>query len=243
MLEYASAAPSYSIVMKTPFVTLLSFLLGIALFGAGAKPAFTQQGDALPLDNTAAPVNCSAVHAGASCASFNEMLKAGKFESVLDNKRVKTWVCFRQQQDSFMMLHFYLPRYWATDKGETARVQKAMADKPHDNPNNHYLMGEVTSAPFVFREFTNKDQSATFKATLEWKKSSDQDDSAATGLSKSPDISVTPAAISVSAAKTDKAGASLSYSIMIDSVMKTFSEFMQYVGKPATEETGFCAEF
>ncbi len=223
------------------FVAILSLVLGVALLG-GALPAWAQ-GDVLPLENTVASVDCNAVHAAVSCASFNEMLKEGAFKAVFDNKRVKTWICFRQKQDSFVMLHFYLPRYWATDNEETARVHKSLEDRPMEKPNDHLLMGLVTSAPFVFREITGREQSATFKGTLEWKKSSDQDDALATGLSKGPDISVSPVAVSVVNSKVDKAGAEFSYSILIDSSRKTFSEFTQYAGKAATEETGSCTEF
>jgi len=241
MLECRPEIPC--VAMKNPFVTLLSFACVLFLPGMGMKTSFAQQGDVLPLDSAVAPVDCTAMHAPTACTSFNEMLKDGKFQSILENKRVKTWVCFRLQQNSFVMLNFYLPRYWATDNEETSRVQNAMADKPRENPNHRYLRGQVTSAPFVFREFTNKDQATIAKGMLEWKKASDQDDSAATGLSKSPDISVSPAAISISAFKVDSVGSDVAYSIMIDSTKKTFSEFTQQIGKPATEEKGFCTQF
>jgi hypothetical protein len=231
--------------MKRLAIPFLSLLLGIAA-QSFAQSANTQP-TAAPLPPVGA-VDCATVHATASCASFNDMMKAGQFNDFLGNLRIKTWVCFRQDQDSFLILHYFLPRYWATDRTETSRIQKDVQENARRKINDKYLRGVETSAPLSFVEYADRTQSGKFDTVLKWKKLSEQDDIQATGISKGPDISISQAGVVLSTAYTNSTG-SWFYWLTIDSD-RTFSEAFKPVGQ--AQETGdssklpangYCAEF
>lgn len=244
-------------LMKKLAIAVFCFVLlvvaqGFAQSGSDAGNSQAQTQNIVAAQPTQAPappvppVNCAAMHAPESCASFNQMMKAGKFNDFLGNPRVKTWVCFRRNYNSFLVLHYFLPRYWATDRDETARIQRDLHDHPQRGDEEKYLRGVETSTPCGFAEYTDRALGWDLKATLGWKKLSEQDDSEATALSKGPDINISQAGILLSIANPS---ATTPFYWMAIDPDRTFTESYQSAtpqdggDSHAPPEKAYCAEF
>lgn len=105
---------------------VLTLLLVIpALAQDAAAQGTAQSPDARPTPAKISPANpppadCSAMASISACNSFNEMLKARDSEilAYLDGNGVKTYVCFRSNEDLFLVISFREPSQylWVPDK-------------------------------------------------------------------------------------------------------------------------------
>lgn len=212
--------------MKPLAVTLLCFVPGIAM------PGFSQTGR-VPAHNHPKQIDCVAVHAASSCRSFNALLEAGSFGTLLTQPASTTFVCFRRQEDAFLMLHFDLPLQWdvAYDQPE---------QRPQRNGKDVDMMKAEGNLTLV--EYKQKTRGRSFNVELTWWKAEPDPDrdataSASGNLRSAPSASVTSKEILLSLAHMNNGAPTVDYSLQIQVPARRFVE------RNKIQETGSCVEF
>jgi len=227
--------------MRPNSVTLLCFALAVVALGV-AVPGSAQT--ALPRAiKHPDSVDCFAVHAGTSCQAFNDMLQAGKFTTMLTQPASKTFVCFRQQENAFVVVHYDLPVQW-----------ELPLEQPEQRPKRNGQEVDVVEAGtnMTIVEYKESARAMSLRVDLLWSKAQgDSDRDAMAGTRGNPSVTVTGKQLVVNLSHMNNAGTSrvTDYSLQINRLTKRFAEQLPVAKSEATTqrasvgENGYCSDF